>query len=121
MAACGLPEPQPDHAERTMRLALDMLSTIAEFDNLEVRIGINSGPVLAGIIGHSRIAFDLWGETVNLASRMESHGVTGCIQVTQATYDLLGDHYNFQPGREIEVKGKGLATAYLLRSSGSET
>ncbi|MFT4562816.1 MAG: adenylate cyclase [Gammaproteobacteria bacterium] len=121
MAACGLPEPDPEHAQRVMRLAIDMLSAIAGFDDLEVRIGINSGPVLAGIIGHSRIAFDLWGETVNLASRMESHGVSGCVQVTQTTYDLLGECYNFQAGREIEVKGKGLVTAYLLPSPASET
>ncbi|MFT4583646.1 MAG: class 3 adenylate cyclase [Gammaproteobacteria bacterium] len=121
MAACGLPEPQPDHAQRTLCLALDMLSTIDKFDDLEVRIGINSGPVLAGIIGHSRIAFDLWGETVNLASRMESHGMRGCVQVTQTTYDLLGERHDFDAGREIEVKGKGLVTAYLLRNSRSGT
>ncbi len=115
MAACGLPEPRPDHAHRIARLGLDMLEAIEEFDDLSVRIGVNSGPVLAGIIGRRRIAFDLWGETVNLASRMESHGSEACIQVTEATYELLRDDFLFDPGRAIEVKGSGLMTAYILR------
>lgn len=114
MAASGLPEPHPDHAGRIARLGLDMLDAINGFDNLSVRIGINSGPVLAGIIGQHRIAFDLWGETVNLASRMESHGMAGRIQVSSSTYELLHDEFTFDPGRTIEVKGTGMTTAYLL-------
>ena len=116
MAACGLPEPRSDHARRIAQLGLDMLAATDDFEDLSVRIGINSGPVLAGIIGQRRIAFDLWGETVNLASRMESHGVNGCIQVTPATYELLRDDFVFEQGRTIDVKGKGLMTAYILRA-----
>jgi len=116
MAACGLPEPRSDHARRIAQLGLDMLAATDDFEDLSVRIGINSGPVLAGIIGQRRIAFDLWGETVNLASRMESHGVNGCIQVTPATYELLRSDFVFEQGRTIDVKGKGLMTAYILRA-----
>ena len=118
MAACGLPERCDDHAQRIARLGLAMIEAIDEFDDLSVRIGINSGPVLAGIIGHKRIAFDLWGETVNLASRMESHGRSGCVQVTQNTYELLRDEFHFDAGRQVEVKGKGLMTAYILHPGG---
>ena len=115
MAACGLPEACADHARSVARLGLDMLDAIDAFDDLSIRIGINSGPVLAGIIGQRRIAFDLWGETVNLASRMESHGVKGCVQVTPATYELLRDNFTFDEKRTIDVKGKGLMTAYILQ------
>ncbi len=115
MAACGLPEPCPDHARRIVRLGLDMLGAIDDFENLSVRIGVNSGPVLAGIIGQQRIAFDLWGETVNLASRMESHGTQGRIQVTSSTYGLLQGEFSFDEGRTIDVKGAGPTTAYLVR------
>lgn len=114
MAACGLPEHRDDHAIRTVRLAQEMLAAVGDFDDLEVRIGINSGPVLAGIIGQSRIAFDLWGETVNVASRMESHGAAGKIQVTESTFSLLPDDFAFDQPREIQVKGKGLVKVYLL-------
>ena len=113
MAACGLPEYHDDHAVRTMKLAQGMLAAVGDFDDLEVRIGINSGPVLAGIIGQSRIAFDLWGETVNVASRMESHGMAGKIQVTETTYAILRTDFEFDEPREIQVKGKGLVKAYL--------
>jgi len=83
MAACGLPDPYLNHAQRTLYLANDMLNEFAQFEGLELRAGVNSGPVLAGIIGQRRIAFDLWGETVNVATRMESHGKSNRIQVTQ--------------------------------------
>jgi class 3 adenylate cyclase len=116
MAACGLPEARTDHAQRIARLALDMLNAIDEFEDLAIRIGINSGQVVAGIIGQSRIAFDLWGETVNLASRMESHGVQGCVQVTHSTYELLRDDFAFEAKRTIEVKGKGPITVYVLQA-----
>ena len=115
MAVCGLPEPHPDHAGRIVRLGLEMLNAIDEFDDLSVRIGINSGPVLAGIIGQQRIAFDLWGETVNLASRMESHGMQGRIQVSSSTYELLRGEFSFDEERTIDVKGAGPTKVYLVR------
>jgi class 3 adenylate cyclase len=114
MAACGLPEPQADHAQRIARLGLGFVSAIDEFEDLSIRVGINSGPVVAGIIGQRRIAFDLWGETVNLASRMESHGADNRIQVTSATYELLRSGFVFDEGRTLEVKGKGPVMAYFL-------
>ncbi len=114
MAACGLPEAVADHAQRIITLAQDMLNAIDEFEGLSIRIGINSGPVHAGIIGQQRIAFDLWGETVNLASRMESHGKSGRIQVTAASYELLKGEFTFDPGHIVDVKGKGPLTAYLV-------
>ena len=116
MAACGLPDPYLNHAQRTLYLANDMLNEFAQFEGLELRAGVNSGPVLAGIIGQSRIAFDLWGETVNVASRMESHGKSNRIQVTQTTYELSRQDFGFDDSRTINVKGKGVVTTYLVRS-----
>lgn len=119
----GLPTPRPDHAEAIADLSLAMQQTIAQFcipalghpDPLTMRIGINTGPVGAGVIGTSKFAYDLWGDTVNMASRMESHGIPGQIQVTTATYELLKDKYCFQDRGTIDVKGKGEMTTYLLQ------
>ena len=81
---------------------------------LEVRIGIDTGPVVAGVIGRAKFTYDLWGDTVNTASRMESHGVPGAIQVTERTYERLRDRYELRRRGTIEVKGKGPMTTYLL-------
>lgn len=118
MAVAGAPEPNTDHALAVMALACDIQAAVASARNrggpaLEVRIGLASGPVVAGVIGQRRILFDLWGETVNLAARMESSGLPGRIQVSAATCDLLRDRYAFEP-REVNVKGIGPLTAYLL-------
>ena len=119
MVVGGLPDPRPDHAEAIAEMALAMRAAVAGRRDpsgrpLAVRIGIDTGPVVAGVIGTSRFSYDLWGDTVNTASRMESHGVPGCIQVTGRAYRRLCDRYRFQRRGPIPVKGKGDIVTYLL-------
>ena len=119
MAVCGLPRPCSDHAERMARMALRMVEATRKYGeekgiNLQLRIGINSGPVVAGVIGATKFIYDLWGDTVNLASRMESTGVPGQIQVTRAVYERLKQSYEFESRGMVQVKGKGEIEAWLL-------
>jgi adenylate cyclase len=119
MVAAGVPEPRPDHAQALARMALDMLEAMradgaAGHLGLELRIGINSGPVVAGVIGRKRFLYDLWGDAVNTANRMESYGTPGRIQITQATYELLADEFECEPRGAIPVKGKGEVEAWYL-------
>src|SRR5205823_5559571 len=119
MVVAGLPTPREDHAEAMAEMALEMQAEIALFrrqsgEPLQLRIGINTGPVVAGVIGTKKFIYDLWGDTVNLASRMESHGLPGQIQVTEAVYERLSDRYCFEDRGPIEVKGRGRAAAYVL-------
>jgi len=112
MVAAGVPTPRPDHARALVLMALDMVEAMRSSDDvshfgLELRIGINSGPVVAGVIGRKRFLYDLWGDAVNTASRMESQGVPGRIQITQATYELIKDEFECEPRGAITVKGKG--------------
>jgi class 3 adenylate cyclase len=120
MAVCGLPTPVPDHADRMVRMAIRMVHICREhgLENrvpFRLRIGINSGPVVAGVIGRSKYIYDLWGDTVNLASRMESAGVADSIQVTRSVYDQLKDRYVFEARGTLDIKGKGEVEAWLLR------
>ena len=120
MAVCGLPVPVPNHAERMVRMAVRMVHITREHAmehgvSMKLRVGINSGPVVAGVIGKSKYIYDLWGDTVNLASRMESGGIPDSIQVTRPVYEKLKDQFVFEARGEIEVKGKGNVEAWLLR------
>ncbi|HET6639849.1 MAG TPA: adenylate/guanylate cyclase domain-containing protein [Gemmatimonadota bacterium] len=110
MAVAGLPEAVADHVERIADLALDMLA----HSSLAIRIGIDTGPVVAGVIGESKFIYDLWGDAVTTASRMESHGVPGGIQVTEAVRNRLADRYDLVERGEIEVKGRGTMRTWLL-------
>lgn len=119
MVAAGIPTPRQDHAEAIAEMALDMLSAIKELNvklgtKFDLRIGINSGPVVAGVIGTKKFIYDLWGNAVNTASRMESHGIPGRIQVSIYTYQLLQDIYEFEDRGTIEIKGTGAMRTYLL-------
>lgn len=119
MVVGGLPIPRPDHAQAIADMALDMQSAIGEFNNredtrLQIRIGIHSGPVIAGIIGRFKFIYDLWGDAVNTASRMESHGLPDSIQVSPATYAILRDQYQFVERGSIDIKGKGDMLTFLL-------
>jgi len=120
MAVCGMPVPVPDHVARMVRMAIRMVHITREHAMehkvaMKLRVGINSGPVVAGVIGKSKYIYDLWGDTVNLASRMESGGVPDMIQVTRPVYEKLKDEYVFEARGEIEVKGKGSVETWLLK------
>jgi adenylate cyclase len=119
MVATGLPEPRPDHAEAMAEMALEMRDAFERVCRpleleLSIRIGMDSGSVVAGVIGRHKFIYDLWGDTVNTASRLESHGLPGAIQVSEAVYRRLCDRYDFDDRGEIEIKGKGRRRAYLL-------
>jgi class 3 adenylate cyclase/signal transduction histidine kinase len=121
MAVAGVPEPRPDHAEAIARMALGMMEIVergnetAEFP-LKVRIGIHSGPVVAGIIGTHRFLYDIWGDTVNLASRLESLSLANRVQVSEATARLLAEGFDLEARGSIRVKGKGVVKTYFLNA-----
>jgi class 3 adenylate cyclase len=119
MVAGGIPLPRANHAEAIAEMALQMGPEGQRLAStggvaLQVRIGIDTGPVVAGVIGRAKFSYDLWGDTVNTASRMESHAQPGTIQVTERTYRQLRQRYDLRPRGPIEIKGKGLMTPYLL-------
>lgn len=124
MVVSGVPTPRPDHAEAMAEMALAMQDAVHDVGwlyefPLQMRIGMSSGPVVAGVIGKNKFAYDLWGDTVNTASRMESNGISGKIQVSHSTYEILHGKYLFEARGLIEIKGKGELPAYILKEKRS--
>lgn len=119
MVAGGIPSPRSDHAEAVCDMALRMRDVINELavkadEPIRIRIGVHTGPAIAGVIGKKKFIYDVWGDTVNAASRMESHGIPGAIQVSEATYEATKDIFDYEPRGTINVKGKGEMKTYLL-------
>ena len=126
MLVGGVPQACDDHAERVVATGLAMLEVVETYaarsaTALALRVGVHSGPLVAGVIGKSKFSFDLWGDTVNTASRMESHGVAGAVQVSEATLALLGGRFDAEPRGDIELKGKGRTRAFLIRRRSEQT
>jgi len=120
MVAAGVPEPRPDHCQAIARFALGAMGVIADQStqqgvDLQLRIGIHRGPVVAGVIGKKRLLYDLWGDTVNTAARMESHGQPGAIQISEAVQQRLEDDFELEPRGAVTVKGKGTMQTWWLR------
>ncbi len=121
MIVSGIPTPTPHHAIEIANMALEILSTMALLRqslsaNIDIRIGIHSGAVVGGIIGTKKLVFDIWGDTVNTASRMESHGLPGKIHCSEAFYLLTKEHYTFEKRGTISIKSKGAMTTYFLQA-----
>jgi adenylate cyclase len=119
MAAAGLPDPVADHPERAAHMALDLLEVMDRFNaqgphRLTIRIGLGTGGVVAGVIGRRKFLYDLWGDVVNTASRMETHSLPGRIQLTDTTRQRLGEPFNLERRETIEVKGKGAMQTWFL-------
>jgi class 3 adenylate cyclase len=119
MVVSGLPTENPHHARDICNMALAMQDFLLDFNvreglSLQIRIGINSGAVIGGVIGPKKFTFDLWGDTVNLASRLESTGIPSMIHVSQSTYDLTRELFHYEPRPPVEIKGYGMTETYFL-------
>ena len=119
MVASGVPKRRSNHAQALVSMALDMREfisshTFANGEQVDFRIGINSGAVIGGVIGKRKFVYDVWGDVVNVASRMESHGSGGTIQITRSTYDLIKDEFICEPRGSVDVKGKGEMEVWLV-------
>lgn len=122
MVASGVPRGRPDHAQALVHMALEMRDYISThlFRNsqrVSFRIGINSGSMIAGVIGRRKFVYDVWGDAVNIASRMESHGLGGTVQITQITYELIKDEFECEPRGAVNVKGRGEMDVWLVISA----
>jgi guanylate cyclase len=122
MAVSGVPRRRANHAQAIVRMALEMRDYIATHtfrtgQRVNFRIGINSGSMIAGVIGRRKFVYDVWGDAVNIASRMESHGLGGAVQITQTTYELIKDEFVCEPRGTVNVKGKGEMEVWLVRSA----
>jgi adenylate cyclase len=119
MVTSGVPRPRVDHCQVMAEVAMEMVQLFVREEGfghgLRIRVGIQTGPVVAGVIGHQKFAYDIWGDTVNTASRMESHGLAGEIQVTGNVYGILKDEYELVPRGSVEIKGKGPMNVFLLK------
>jgi guanylate cyclase len=126
MVASGLPRQRSDHAQALAHMALEMQAYVSRNTfrggrRLGFRIGINSGPMIAGVIGSRKFVYDVWGDAVNIASRMESHGLEGTVQITQATYELIKDEFVCEPRGTVQVKGRGDMNLWLVVSAKTDT
>lgn len=126
MVAGGLPEEQPGHALAVADMAIGMIEAVHEIgmgfgEPLQARIGIHSGDVVAGIIGRHRFIYDVWGDTVNTASRLESSGVPNRVQISEATYQRVKNSFHCEPRGELDIKGKGRLLTYFLGPRTGET
>jgi guanylate cyclase len=122
MVASGVPRGRPDHAKALVHMALEMREyvmshTFGKGQRVKFRIGINSGSMIAGVIGKRKFVYDVWGDAVNIASRMESHGMGGAVQITQDTYELIKEEFVCEPRGTVNVKGKGEMEVWLVHSA----